>query len=86
MASRSLSVPAVPIEAAVDGYPPVLVLYHPSMEKLAEHIVDTTTARMKKLSVSEASCINCTISVRIQSTYRCFDCRNIIFSGQADVP
>ena len=73
MASRSLSVPAVPIsagEAVVDGFPPVLVLYHPTMQKLAGNIVDSTSARLRKLSVSEASYI-CTISARVQSMYRC---------------
>ena len=44
-------------EASVDGFPPVLVLYHPSMELLARNIVDVT--RKKKLSLSaEVSCIN----------------------------
>ena len=59
--NRSTSAPAVDNsggEASVDGFPPVLVLYHPSMEMLARNIVEATTARTKKLSLSEASCIN----------------------------
>ena len=57
--NRSTSAPAVETgeEASVDGFPPVLVLYHPSMELLARNIVDATWK--KKLSLSaEASCIN----------------------------
>ena len=59
--NRSTSAPAVESsagEASIDGFPPVLVLYHPSMEMLARNIVDATIARTKKLSLSEASCIN----------------------------
>ena len=59
--NRSTSAPAVESsagEASIDGFPPVLVLYHPSMEMLARNIVDAAITRTKKLSLSEASCIN----------------------------
>ena len=80
--NRSTSAPAVETgeDASVDGFPPVLVLYHPSMELLARNIVDAT--RKKKLSLSaEASCINAG-SYLINKD----DFSNVTFSGQTQVP
>ncbi len=39
------------------GYPPVLVLSHPSMRKMAQRLVQATTARMLKLNLeNRVSC------------------------------
>ena len=36
----------------IGGYPPVLVLFHPSMQKMATRLVQATTSRMLKLNLS----------------------------------
>ena len=53
---RSVSTPDVdiipPRSRIGDDYPPVMVLFHPSMERLARKIVKTASARMEKLSLA----------------------------------
>lgn len=51
--ARSMSVPTPASKVPSDGrFPPVLVLYHPSMETLAKKLVDVTSNRLTKLSLA----------------------------------
>ena len=59
--ARSTSTPEVVFQrdsVVGDGYPPVMVLFHPSMEKLARKIVETASAIVEKRSLSRSKVVN----------------------------